>query len=426
MNKKIATEIAVGIILIVTVIISGFIWLGNKQNLTQTSTPVINNKNACREEKKQCSDGTFVSRTSPDCEFEACPITSDWKTHINNKYGYQIKYPVDAVVENNQAVDLLIFFPNYDGNFRFSVDEKANVNSLSDVKKYVDKRESEGEGYPYKQENVKINSKDAYMLSRYDLGVIEKYYLPDNGKLLEFDFEFNFKQPNSVSTESRKKLISDILLTFKPVKLSINPINAETEFDACGKKEKYQRMSWWDNFRNKTEQINFYSDNYIESALQKIRKNEYRNPAGINYTYDTYCEDHKDYDICAGKNDKLLINNNVGNDLEGCLSKDGNLFIVVFPGVYMGGGSYIFRYDTKNNVLEEARRINEKWGDKWVAVPREFLKREENIIKMRGAEGDAGYGIESFFDYNFIDNQVKLIKSCPIGEGSNKNQCTNY
>lgn len=27
----------------------------------------------CTQEAKQCSDGSYVSRTGPNCEFEACP-----------------------------------------------------------------------------------------------------------------------------------------------------------------------------------------------------------------------------------------------------------------------------------------------------------------------------------------------------------------
>jgi hypothetical protein len=28
---------------------------------------------ACTQEAKQCPDGSYVSRTGPNCEFQACP-----------------------------------------------------------------------------------------------------------------------------------------------------------------------------------------------------------------------------------------------------------------------------------------------------------------------------------------------------------------
>jgi hypothetical protein len=44
---------------------------------TATLTPV---NNACTLEAKQCSDGSYVSRVAPDCEFAACPNEINWFT----------------------------------------------------------------------------------------------------------------------------------------------------------------------------------------------------------------------------------------------------------------------------------------------------------------------------------------------------------
>ena len=74
-----------------------------------------NRQVVCTQEAKQCSDGSYVGRTGPKCEFEKCPeptdqtgkplvspappkitedpATSDWKTYIDSKNGFSIKYP---------------------------------------------------------------------------------------------------------------------------------------------------------------------------------------------------------------------------------------------------------------------------------------------------------------------------------------------
>lgn len=58
----------------------------------------------CTQEVKQCPDGSYVSRTGPQCEFAACPKakaktsatdTSAWETYRDEKYGFEVKYPRD-------------------------------------------------------------------------------------------------------------------------------------------------------------------------------------------------------------------------------------------------------------------------------------------------------------------------------------------
>lgn len=92
-NKKIASEIAVGIIVFLAVIIGGIFWLQGKNAVTSNQSPVNNNQKqgeqqpeiqkpavqkpaedevACTMDAKQCADGSYVGRIAPTCEFAAC------------------------------------------------------------------------------------------------------------------------------------------------------------------------------------------------------------------------------------------------------------------------------------------------------------------------------------------------------------------
>jgi len=168
------------------------------------------------------------------------------------------------------------------------------------------------------------------------------------------------------------------------------------EFDGCGKKDKYKNLSWWSDFIEQIERTNFYSENYIQNVIG-------------NLTYEEFCEKGSRITICGdGINRKLEIDQ-FG---EGCLSKDNSLFIAVFPGEYMDDGNHIFSYQIDKSLLEKAKKINEESSKIWRAPPQSFLGREDQIINMKGGVGDAGCWIRNDYQYNYITNEVKLIKRC--------------
>jgi hypothetical protein len=50
----------------------------------------------CTADAKLCPDGSYVSRSGPDCEFAPCPVkvgTSGWETHRNDEYGFEFILP---------------------------------------------------------------------------------------------------------------------------------------------------------------------------------------------------------------------------------------------------------------------------------------------------------------------------------------------
>ena len=102
---------------------------------------------ACTEEAKQCPDGSFVTRTEPDCEFKACPTQSGGEEGFNSlsehkSSDFSFKYPNDWKIseykinsDNNPITwDEMTFFDTPDKEriafFQFKNVEKKSIEDL--------------------------------------------------------------------------------------------------------------------------------------------------------------------------------------------------------------------------------------------------------------------------------------------------------
>ncbi|EKE19358.1 MAG: hypothetical protein ACD_9C00041G0002, partial [uncultured bacterium] len=88
-NKKIASELAVGTVLILALVVGGIFWMQERNSVISNPQSVIENPQmpevanvqesevktdvACTMEAKLCEDGSYVGRTGPNCEFATCP-----------------------------------------------------------------------------------------------------------------------------------------------------------------------------------------------------------------------------------------------------------------------------------------------------------------------------------------------------------------
>ncbi len=119
MNERLPSELALGIIVILAIIIGWIILLDNDKYNQNKAAPLPDNQlKACTMEAKICPDGSTVGRTGPNCEFTPCPTesveidTSNWKTYRNERYGFEFKYPKDWTNITKDYVEKQYIFSN--------------------------------------------------------------------------------------------------------------------------------------------------------------------------------------------------------------------------------------------------------------------------------------------------------------------------
>lgn len=105
---------------------------------------------------------------------------------------------------------------------------------------------------------------------------------------------------------------------------------------------------------------------------------------------------------------------------EACLSLDGETLVFIVPeSGFANGDARVYKYDTVNDVLDEASYqgfVN--YGDSQINPPQvilnSFEEREGAFINMTGVVGDAGSGVTFRAEYYYADNRVVLVEECTM------------
>lgn len=199
MNQKGFTNIILAVVIVILVGVVGyFAFMKKSEPVAQQPTPTPTQTNSPTK--------TPVSPTpTPKDE------TATWKTYSNAGLSFSINYPNNFQLKEDNATSKL--FSSADGHFWIFVENSTKNLDAAGIKD--DYYKNDTYGYQYQDSFVKVAGVNSYKQGRYDLGVIEKYYIPKGGKVYRIEFEFNFNTPNQNLRDSKINLISKILSTFK-------------------------------------------------------------------------------------------------------------------------------------------------------------------------------------------------------------------
>jgi len=125
MEKKI---IILAIIIIAFISFGGYFLLQYRANinLQEFINEAEEELTVCTMDVKLCPDGSYVGRVGPDCKFTECPdYTVGWNIFIDDKSGFELKYPSDFF-EAGHSPEVL------EGNCDYTVfpDRCPNINSI--------------------------------------------------------------------------------------------------------------------------------------------------------------------------------------------------------------------------------------------------------------------------------------------------------
>lgn len=247
LSKKIA--ILILILILLGIGLSGIIYLLGKNqnsnsNISSAPTPTTSTNSegeevVCTMDVKECPDGSFVSRSGPNCEFAACPTSSseadetkNWQTYTNPKYGFVFKYPKGWKTTKLYSPESLSYThlnlglapaqkvkTGYENVF--AIEHYDNPNNLSFQK--WDEKENEGKNmtrnlYSPDTKSVNIAGYKAYVNEKgnCDPVLCKEVIIMHNDNILVFrNLDFTNMDYTKEEIESYKPIFEQILSSLK-------------------------------------------------------------------------------------------------------------------------------------------------------------------------------------------------------------------
>lgn len=161
LNKKISTEIGVGVVLLVAILIGGAFYLQSKKEQPVVNAPEIKQPQVQNQKLTQQNQDQEVSSNLGEVGENSSIVVNSWKAYTDKKYGYSIEYPSNW---NSDFVDGSSFyvkellktgethpsFGNVTNNLNATGDYFINISVYPEIGSHVslkDWRKNDGSNY---------------------------------------------------------------------------------------------------------------------------------------------------------------------------------------------------------------------------------------------------------------------------------------
>ena len=109
-----------------------------------------------------------------------------------------------------------------------------------------------------------------------------------------------------------------------------------------------------------------------------------------------------------------------------CASFESGLVLVLLAGDRYGNGFHLYQYHRDTQELTDAGRIVTQDQVRWALTPETFGKRVEREVALSGKMIKNRCTHRGSFLYDYVDNQIRLAKTCTLCPGETQPSCLNY
>lgn len=291
---------------------------------------------ACTQEAKQCPDGSYVSRTGPNCEFAPCPTptpdpTANWKTYIDQQRTFSFKYPPDLVlrplIQSDETESISFAFDNKEKLVLSKLPNSQNM----DLREFNEKIKLTDTKIEY--ESILVNGYEALLMrtkwpciNECDPTQVKngQYHVEFKGNKIVVGFKINTLDKVGSTSISDEKWLDQILSTFKFLDetdlksetFEKDRIIMEESFASGSGEEKKIIVYKTKNIEGYDAEIYIVNKNYEIKSAQKINISSdiptdyefYISPAGAYILIFTRIGDNLGFNLLDSQG-KIISNN---------------------------------------------------------------------------------------------------------------------